>query len=293
MTNSNLSNEGSNAKKYKNYTTKRKITTIILYAGLIALSLFMLLPFAWMISSSLKTDLEVFIYPVQWIPPNPQWDNYVRIWDIIPLSTFFRNTITLTVVITIFQLITSSFAAYGFSRIQWRGRDTLFLAYIGTIAVPWQAFMIPQFIMMRNFGLVDTLWSMILLQSFSAFGVFLMRQYYMSIPEELSEASRIDGLSEYGIYARIILPLTKPAIATLTILTATFVWNDFMGPLIYLSSQRNMTVQIGLRMFVGLHSSMYSLIMSGSVMSIMPLALIFFFAQKHFIEGIASSGLKG
>ena len=276
-----------------NYNITRKITKFLIFAGLIVLSMFMLMPLAWMISSSLKTDLEVFIFPVQWIPTNPQWNNYVRIWDIIPLATFFRNTIILTVVITFAQVITSSFAAYGFSRIQWRGRDTLFLAYIGTIAVPWQAFMIPQFIMMRNFGLVDTLWSMILLQSFSAFGVFLMRQYYMSIPEELSEACRIDGLSEYGIYARVILPLTKPAIATLTILTATFVWNDFMGPLIYLSSQRNMTVQIGLSMFVGLHSSLYSLIMAGSVLSIIPLAMLFFAAQRYFIEGIASTGLKG
>ena len=275
------------------YNSKRKIGKFLIYAGVFALSISMLMPFAWMISSSLKTDLEVFIFPVQWIPRNPQWENYLRIWDIVPFATYFRNTITLTIVITCIQLVTSSFAAYGFSRIQWRGRDIIFLAYIGTIAVPWQAFMIPQFIMMRNFGLVDTLWAMILLQSFSAFGVFLMRQYFMSIPEELSEASRIDGLSEYGIYARIILPLTKPAIATLTILTATFVWNDFMGPLIYLSSQRNMTIQVGLRDFVGLHSSMYSLIMTGSVLSILPLALIFFFAQRHFVEGIAASGLKG
>jgi multiple sugar transport system permease protein len=252
----------------------------------------MLAPFAWMISSSFKTDLEVFLFPIQWIPANPQWQNYVNIWSLIPLSTFFRNTIVLTVVITTFALLTSSFAAYGFSRIKWRGRDTIFLAYIGTIAVPWQAFMVPQFILMRHFGLVDTLWAMILIQSFSALGVFLMRQFYLTIPEELSEAARIDGMSEYGIYARIILPLTKPAIATLVILIGTFVWNDFMGPLIYLSSQRNMTIQIGIRMFMGLHSSLYSYIMAASVLAILPLALLFFSAQKYFIEGIAATGIK-
>ena len=279
--------------EFGNYTRKKRVVKICIYAGLIFLSVTMLMPFAWMISSSLKPDLEVFHFPVQWIPANPLWSNYVEIWELIPLATFFRNTIILTVVITFLQVITSSFAAYGFSRLKWKGRDVIFLAYIGTIAVPWQAFMIPQFIMMRNFGLVDTLWSMILLQSFSAFGVFLMRQYFMSIPEELSEASRMDGLNEYGIYARIILPLTKPAIATLTILTATFVWNDFMGPLIYLSSQQNMTIQIGLRMFVRLHSSMYSYIMAGSVLSILPLAVMYFVAQRYFIEGIAASGLKG
>ena len=271
---------------------KKKMFKIIIFAGLVVLSVLMLAPFAWMISSSLKTDLEVFLFPIQWIPPNPQWQNYANIWSLIPLATFFKNTVILTVVITIMQLLTSSFAAYGFARIQWRGRDIIFLAYIGTIAIPWQAFMVPQFILMRYFGLVDTLMSMILLQSFSAFGVFLMRQYYLTIPEELSEAARIDGLSEYGIYARIILPLTKPAIATLVILTSTFVWNDFMGPLIYLSSQRNMTVQIGLRMFMGLHSSLYSYIMAGSVLAIMPLAVMFFSAQKYFIEGIAASGIK-
>ena len=269
------------------------IGKLFLYAGLTALSVMMLLPFAWMLSSSLKTDIQVFVFPMQWIPSDPQWSNFVDIWSVIPLARYFQNTITLTVVITILTVLTSSFAAYGFSRIAWRGRDVLFLAYVGTIAVPWQSFMIPQFIMMRHFGLVDTLWAMILLQSFSAFGVFLMRQFYMSIPEELSEAARIDGLSEYGIYARIILPLTKPAIATLVILTATFIWNDFMGPLIYLSSQRNMTVQVGLRMFVGQHGSQYAYIMTGSVLSILPLAVIFFLAQKYFIEGIATTGIKG
>jgi len=285
--------QARNTNFMQGFSLGRNIGKVITLILLSILSLLMLLPFIWMVSSSLKPDIEVFLFPVQWIPTNPQWQNYVRIWEIIPLSTFFRNTITLTVVITTLQVLTSSFAAYGFSKLKWRGRDMLFLAYIGTIAVPWQAFMIPQFILMRNFGLVDTLWSMILLQSFSAFGVFLMRQFYMSIPEELSEAARIDGLNEYGIYARIILPLTKPAIATLVILTATFVWNDFMGPLIYLSSQSNMTLQVGLRMLVGLHSSLYSLIMAGSVLSILPLAFIFFCAQKYFIEGIATTGVKG
>jgi multiple sugar transport system permease protein len=264
----------------------------VVFVGLALLSILMLTPFAWMISSSLKNDLEVFLFPIQWIPKNPQWQNYTNIWTLIPLATFFRNTIILTLAVTVLRVLTSSFAAYGFSKLHWRGRDTVFLAYIGTIAIPWQAFMVPQFILMRRFGLVDTLWAMILLQSFSAFGVFLMRQYFMTIPEELSEAARIDGLSEYGIYARILLPLTTPAIATLIILTATFVWNDFMGPLIYLSSQRNMTIQIGLRMFMGLYTSLYSYIMAGSVLAILPLALVFFCAQKHFIQGIAATGIK-
>ena len=272
---------------------KKKIGKIIVFITLTVISLLILTPFFWMLSSSLKTDIEVFNIPFEWIPSQPEWRNYIEIWTAIPLITYFRNTIFLTVVITFLQLLTSSFAAYGFSKMKFKGRDSLFLLYIGTIAVPWQAFMIPQFILMRNLGLTNTLWALVMLQAFSAFGVFLMRQSYLSIPEELSEAARIDGLSEYGIYFRIILPLVKPALATLAILTMTFVWNDFMGPFIYLSSRELFTIQIGLRQFIGQFSAQYALIMTGSVLSVVPIALVFLFAQKYFIEGIASSGVKG
>lgn len=272
---------------------KELIGKIVTFIVLTIVSLLILTPFFWMISSSLKTDIEVFNIPFEWIPSQPQWRNYIDIWTAIPMATYIRNTTFLTVVITFLQLLTSSFAAYGFSRMRFRGRDSLFLLYIGTIAVPWQAFMIPQFILMRNLGLTNTLWALVLLQAFSAFGVFLMRQSYLSIPEELSEAARIDGLSEYGIYFRIILPLVKPALATLSILTMVFVWNDFMGPFIYLSSNELFTIQIGLRTFIGLHSAEYAMIMTGSVLSVVPIAVVFLFAQKYFIEGVASSGVKG
>lgn len=275
------------------YQTKQKISNAIIFISLTILSILVLVPFMWMISSSLKTDIEVFNIPFEWIPSNPQWRNYVDIWTVVPMATYLKNTVFLTVVVTFLQLFTSSFAAYGFSRMRWRGRDTLFLTYIGTIAVPWQAFMIPQFILMRNLGLTNTLWALVLLQAFSAFGVFLMRQSYLSIPEELSEAARIDGLSEYGIYFRIILPLVKPTLATLAILTMTFVWNDFMGPFIYLSSAELFTIQIGLRSLVGQFSAQYALIMTGSVLSIVPIAAVFLSVQGFFIEGIASSGVKG
>jgi multiple sugar transport system permease protein len=173
--------------------------------------------------------------------------------------TFFKNTAFLSVVITLIQLFTSSFAAYGFSKLNFKGRDILFLAYIGTIAVPWQSYMIPQFIMMRKVGLTDTLWSLVLLQAFNAFGVFLLKQYYSSIPDFLCESARIDGLSEWGIYRKIILPLTKPAIASLTIITFVNTWNDYMGPFIYLSSTENKTIQLGLKMFIGLFDAEYAL----------------------------------
>jgi len=272
---------------------KEKLAKIVIFVILVILSLLVLTPFFWMISSSLKTDIEVFNIPFEWIPSNPQWRNYVDIWSAIPLVTYFRNTIFLTVVVTFLQLFTSSFAAYGFSKMKFKGRDSLFLLYVATIAVPWQAFMIPQFILMRNLGLTNTLWALVMLQAFSAFGVFLMRQSYLSIPEELSEAARIDGLGEYGIYFKMILPLVKPPLATLAILTMTFVWNDFMGPFIYLSSNELFTIQIGLRAFIGQFSAQYALIMTGSVISVIPIAMVFLFAQRYFIEGIASSSVKG
>ncbi|MHC5249677.1 carbohydrate ABC transporter permease [Enterococcus sp. LJL90] len=245
-----------------------------------------------MLSASFKTNAAVFSVPMEWIPKEWHPENYLAIWERIPLLTFFKNTAFLSIVITLIQLFTSSFAAYGFSKMNFKGRDTLFLAYIATIAVPWQSYMIPQFIMMRQLHLTDTLWALVLLQAFNAFGVFLLKQYYSSIPDSLSESARIDGLSEWGIYRKIILPLTKPALASLTIITFVNTWNDYMGPFIYLSKTENKTIQLGLKMFVGLFDTEYALIMAASVISILPVAIVFLAMQKYFVEGIATSGMK-
>ncbi|WP_086347711.1 carbohydrate ABC transporter permease [Candidatus Enterococcus clewellii] len=269
------------------------IGRILLVGLLTVLALITLVPFIWMLSASFKTNNEVFTIPIQWVPKEWHPENYSVIWERIPLVTFFKNTAFLSIIITLIQLLTSSFAAYGFSKMHFRGRDTLFLAYIATIAVPWQSYMIPQFIMMRQIGLTDTIWSLVLLQAFSAFGVFLLKQYYSSIPDELCESARIDGLTEWGIYRKIILPLTKPALASLTIITFVNTWNDYMGPFIYLSSTENKTIQLGLKMFVGLFDAEYALIMAASVVSILPVAFVFLTMQKYFVEGIATSGMKG
>jgi multiple sugar transport system permease protein len=253
----------------------------------------MLLPFVWMLSASLKMDKDVFRFPIQWIPTVPQWSNYVKIWTQIPFLTFFTNTAKLTVIITCLQLFTSSFAGYAFAKLEFKGRDIIFLAYIASIAIPWQSYMVPQFIMMRRLDLVDTHTSLILLQAFSAFGVFLMRQFFISIPNDIIDAARIDGLSEYGIYFRIMLPLSKPALATLTIFTAVFVWNDFMGPLIYLNTQALKTIQLGLRLFIMQYSANYALIMAASLVSLIPVVILFLAFQQFFVEGIASTGVKG
>ncbi len=274
-------------------TTGAVVGRVILYIVLIALAIFTLIPFVWMISSSLKLDREVFTFPMKWIPETFHWENYSQIWTEVPMLTYFKNTAIIALAVTLIQTLTSSFAAYAFAKLQFKGRNILFLAYIGTIAVPWQAYMLPQFVLMRSMGLYDRLLAMIVLQSFSAFGVFLMRQFYQGIPTDLCEAARIDGLSEYGIWARIMLPLSKAAIATLVIFTFIGTWNDYMGPMIYLTRDMNKTIQVGLRRFIQENSSDYHLIMAASVVSLVPVTIVFLALQRYFIEGIATSGLKG
>jgi len=269
-----------------------KISGVVIFIMLCLMALIMLVPFAWMLSSSLKLNRDVFTYPMRWIPEDPVWMNYYTIWVRIPLLTFIRNTLYLSVVVTFLQVLTSSFAAYAFAKLQFRGRNALFLGYIATIAVPWQSYMVPQFTMMRDMGITGHL-ALICLQAFTAFGVFLMRQFYRSIPDELCEAARIDGLSEYGIWAKIMLPLSKPAIVTLTIFTFVTTWNDFLGPMIYLRERELQTIQIGLRMFINQFSAEYGLIMAASVVTLIPVVVLFIALQKYFVQGIAMTGIKG
>ncbi|QJW36723.1 carbohydrate ABC transporter permease [Cellulosimicrobium protaetiae] len=263
------------------------------YVVMTVAALGLLLPFVWMIISSLKTNNQVFTVPVQWIPDPVVWQNYLDIWTRSDMTTWLGNTLLLSVGVTFLQVFTGSFAAYGFARMRFPGRDLLFLVYIGTIAVPWQSYMIPQFVMLSDFGLANTLWSILLLQAFGAFGVFLMKQYFESIPESLNEAARIDGLSEWGIWRRIMLPLSVPAIASLTLLTFVNTWNDYLGPLIYLRSPELWTVQLGLKTFISQYNAEYALIMTGSVLSVLPIAVIFLLGQRYFVEGIATTGVKG
>lgn len=273
---------------------KAIISKVIVYVILILIALVMVVPFLWMLSASIKSDREVFqMNPFVWIPENPKWSNYVTIWKKIPFAVFVGNTVLLTVVVTFLQLLTSSFAAYSFAKLHFRHKNALFLAYIATIAMPWQVYMVPQFIMMRQMHLNDKLLAIICLQAFSAFGVFMMKQFYEGIPDDLCEAARIDGMSEYMIYAKIMLPLSKPALSTLTIFTFVATWNDYLGPLIYLKSQSKKTIQLGLKMFISQYSSDYGLIMAGSVLSLIPVLVVFLILQKYFVEGVASTGLKG
>lgn len=288
-----MSNEAV-LRKYRSKSKSAAVSKTIVYIILIVITLMMIVPFLWMLSASIKSNREVFLMdPFVFIPEVPKWDNYVKIWTKIPLLKFVENTVILTIVVTILQLITSSFAAYSFAKLKFKHRNTLFLAYIATIAMPWQVYMVPQFIMMRSMGLNDKLLAMICLQAFSAFGVFLMKQFYEGIPDDLCEAARIDGMSEYKIYASIMLPLSKPALSTLTIFTFVNTWNDYLGPLIYLRSEEKKTIQLGLKMFIGQYTAEYGLIMAGSVLSLIPVIIVFLCLQKYFVEGVASTGLKG
>lgn len=273
---------------------KALVGKIAVYVILIIIALIMVIPFLWMLSASIKSDREVFqMNPFVWIPESPKWSNYTDIWTKIPFARFVGNTVYLTLVVTFLQLLTSSFAAYSFAKLHFRHKNGLFLAYIATIAMPWQVYMVPQFIMMRKMGLNDKLLAIICLQAFSAFGVFMMKQFYEDIPDDLCEAARIDGMSEYRIYSSIMLPLSKPALSTLTIFTFVTTWNDYLGPLIYLRSQEKKTIQLGLKMFISQYSSDYGLIMAGSVLSLIPVLIVFLVLQKYFVEGVASTGLKG
>ena len=271
----------------------RTAKKLFLYGGLIRVTFIFLVPFMWMLSSSLKLDKDVLTIPIKWFPNPPQWRNYIDIWKKIPLLLYTKNTLKITVITTLVQLFTSSFAAYAFAKLDFKYRDQLFLAYIGTIAVPWQVYMVPQFIMMRSLHLNDSHTAIIMLHAFSAFGVFLMRQFYMGIPDELCEAARIDGMSEYKIYAKIMLPLSKPALSTLVIFTFVNTWNDFLGPYIYLTTKVKKTIQIGLRVFMDDYTQEYGMIMAAAMLSLIPVMIIFFSLQKYFVEGIAATGVKG
>ena len=277
----------------KSYKTKIRIQHSVLFVVLLVIGLTMLVPFFWTLSSSLKYDREIFEYPIKWIPEVLRWSNYEEVWTRVNFLTYYLNTIKLSLIVTIGQVVTCSLAAYSFAKMDYPGRDKIFLCYLATMMVPWHAIMIPQFIIIKNLGFYDSHWSIILMNLFSAFGVFLLRQFMLGIPMELSEAARIDGCGELKIYSQIIMPMCKPGLATLVVFTFNFMWNDYMGPMIYLNTDKLKTIQIGLSAFRTEYGAEYGLIMAGTVCSLLPMVLIYCVAQKYLIEGIAFSGLKG
>lgn len=277
----------------KSYKRKVHIQHSLLFVILLVIGLTMLVPFFWTLSSSFKYDREIFEYPIKWIPEVFRWSNYQEVWTRVNFLTYYLNTIKLSIIVTLGQVVTCSLAAYSFAKMDYPGRDKIFLCYLATMMVPWHAIMIPQFIIIKNMGFYDSHWSIILMNLFSAFGVFLLRQFMLGIPMELSEAARIDGCGELKIYSQIIMPMCKPGLATLVVFTFNFMWNDYMGPMIYLNTDKLKTIQIGLAAFRTEYGAEYGLIMAGTVCSLLPMVLIYCVAQKYLIEGIAFSGLKG
>lgn len=277
----------------KSYKRKVRIQHSLLFVILMIIGLTMLVPFFWTLSSSFKYDREIFEYPIKWIPEVFRWSNYQEVWTRVNFLTYYLNTIKLSIIVTVGQVVTCSLAAYSFAKMDYPGRDKIFLCYLATMMVPWHAIMIPQFTIIKNMGFYDSHWSIILMNLFSAFGVFLLRQFMLGIPMELSEAARIDGCGELKIYSQIIMPMCKPGLATLVVFTFNFMWNDYMGPMIYLNTDKLKTIQIGLAAFRTEYGAEYGLIMAGTVCSLLPMVLIYCVAQKYLIEGIAFSGLKG
>jgi multiple sugar transport system permease protein len=271
---------------------ERVISRVFIYAFVIAISVASVFPFVWMLSASLKTEATVFAYPIEWIPRQPQWANYVDIFQRVNMLVYFRNTLYISVAVTAIQLGLASLAAYAFAKIVFPGRDILFILFLATLMIPYQVIMIPVFMIVRTIGLIDTKLGLILTCSFNAFSIFFMKQYFMTIPNEYVEAARIDGLSELRIFAQVVAPLSRPAIATLAIYTFVGAWNDFLGPLILLSSDHNLTIQLGIRKFITQYSAQYHLIMATAVLAIVPILVIFLYFQKYFVKGLALSGLK-
>ena len=276
------------SQKRRNFISK-----FLIYFFLIVITACMLLPFLWMLSSSFKLNKDVFGFPIQWIPKNPRWQNYVDIWTQIPLLTFVKNTVKITVVVTLLQLFTSSFAAYAFAKMQFKGKNVLFLGYIATIAVPWQAYMVPQFMMMSSWHLNNTHLAIMCLQAFSAFGVFLMKQFSENIPNEMLEAARIDGAGEIRTFIDVVFPMIRPGVGALAIFTFITAWNDYFLQLIMLNSQRKLTISLGIAKMQGEASTDFGLIMAGATLASVPIIAVFLAFQKYFTRGITMGAVKG
>lgn len=273
----------------RNYVKKILLTIIMFIFGIS-----MIIPFVWMLSASLKKEIDVFKYPIEWVPKTFEWTNYAEVWgQRYSFYVFYINSIKVTVIQEIGLLITSSLAAYGFAKLKFKGRDAIFLLYLSTMMIPDQVVMVPRFIMFKNMGILDTHWSLILPGIFAVFGVFMLRQFFITIPDELSEAAIIDGCNHFEIWYKIILPLAKPAIASLLILTFVWKWNDYEQALIFLSTRSKLTIPIGLNLFLDENDQRYALIMAATCSATLPVLLVFIAGQKYFVEGIATSGIKG
>ncbi|MDN5710184.1 MAG: carbohydrate ABC transporter permease [Planococcus sp. (in: firmicutes)] len=259
------------------------INFVLLAAG----SLMILSPLWWMLSTSLKTMAEVMSFPPTFFPESWNWSNYIRTWEAAPFTQYTINTLVITTLVVIGNVLSNSFIAYGFAKIPFKGRNVLFAIVLATMMIPGFVTLIPQYVLFAKIGWVNTYYPLIVPAFFgSAFNIFLLRQFYMTIPNELIEAAKMEGASHFYIWRKIGLPLTKPAIATVAIFSFNGAWNDFLGPLLYLNDENLYTLQIGLQVFKGQLNTQWNYLMAGSLLVLLPVIIIFFFFQKYFIQGI-------
>lgn len=275
----------------KKVTVSKVILTIVFWA----IGLTMLVPLIWMISTACKIEADVFNFPIEWIPR--RWnlvENMKEVWGgRYNFGLYYLNSIKVTVLATFFQVFVSALGAYGFSKVRWKGRDKIFLAYLATMMIPPQVTIVSQFIIMRNIGLYNTHTGLILMLAFSVYGVFLLRQAMMAVPESLSESARIDGAGHPRIFFQIVLPMIKPSLATLATLKFVWTWNDYQAPLVFLNDRDLYTIQLGMKQFASESGSYYSLIMAAAVSAILPLVIVFLFCQRFVVDGIATGAVKG
>lgn len=271
------------------------ISKTVIYIILGLLSITFILPFVWMIRSSLMELAQIFVMPPEWIPKPFKFENYIHALTIVPFGQYLKNTMIILVLGMFGTLLTSTLCAYSFSRLRWKGRDFWFKLILSSMMLPGAVTLIPQFLGWKALGLVGTFGPLIIPAYFGggAFNIFLLRQFYMSIPLELDEAAIVDGASYLRIYSSIILPLSRSAVIVIAIFSFMFYWNDFMGPLIYLTNEANYTLAIGLQMFQGAYNTRWEELMAASTAVIFPCVIVFLLGQKYFLEGITMSGLKG
>ncbi|TYB97334.1 MAG: carbohydrate ABC transporter permease [Kosmotoga sp.] len=276
---------------------RRKKTSLLEQIGVHSIlffgSLIMIVPFAWMVSTSFKLPKEVYLIPPRWIPNNPTLKNYIDLFEAMNFGRPFMNTIIVALSITFLSVFLSSMAGYGFAKFRFKGREKLFLIILATLMVPGQITMIPVFLMLNQMGLVNTYAGLIFPPIANAFNIFFMRQYIMSLPDELIDAAKMDGANEGFIFFKIILPLTKPALAAITIFTFTGSWNSFLWPLIIAQDESMYTLPVAVSVLGGQYTERIALQMAGACIVIAPLIIVFLVAQKYFIKGIALTGLKG
>jgi len=283
--------ESKKIKARKDFLFKTAIY-IVLTLGAVA----MILPFLWMVSTSLKEPQAIYTFPPKWIQKPIIWTAYIKVWKVVPFARFYFNSIFVAFCVTVGQVVTSAFAAYAFSRLRFPGRDKLFFGYLATMMIPSSVILVPVYVLMVYFRWIDTYKGIIVPAIFTAYGTFMLRQFFMTIPRDLEDAARIDGCSLFGIFWRIIIPLSKPVLATLTMFTAWANWESFMWPLVIGESIEMKTLPIGLSYFQEVYQFTqpeWNLLMAGSLLSILPLVILFIFTQKFFVEAIRLSGIKG